>query len=62
MKICELKIKDMKSVEDITRALLLNKYEVQSAVVYKEFPYSGIDHFMIGIFKTDNQKNCSSKE
>ena len=55
MKICELKIKDMASVNSITQALLLNGYEVQSAVMGKEFPHTGIDCFMIAIFEKNSQ-------
>lgn len=55
MKICELKIKDAQSLTDIIEALLKNGYEVQSAAVYKEYPYSGIDYFMIAIFEKDAQ-------
>ena len=49
MKVCDLKIKDMASVNSITQALLLNGYKVQS-VIWKEFPQTGIDCFMITIF------------
>lgn len=56
MKICELKIKDMKSVEDLTRVLLLNGYEIQSATVYKEYPSTGIDYFIVGIFEKNDFK------
>ena len=49
-KICELKIKDMASVNSITQALLLNGYEIQSSVMWKEFPQKGVDCFMIAIF------------
>lgn len=56
MKICELKIKDMASVNSITQALLLNGYEVQSAVMWKEFPLTGIDCFMIAIFDHPTEK------
>lgn len=45
-----LKIKDMASVISITQALLLNGYEVQSSVIWKEFPQTGIDCFRISIF------------
>lgn len=55
-KICELKIKDMASVNSITQALLSNGYEVQSAVMWKEFPQTGIDCFMIAIFDHPTEK------
>lgn len=60
-KICELKIKDMASVNSITQALLLNGYEVQSAVMWKEFPQTGIDCFMIAIFDHPTEKVCTGK-
>lgn len=56
MKICELKIKDMASVNSITKALLLNGYEVQSAVMWKEFPQTGIDCFIVAIFDRPTEK------
>ena len=56
MKICELKIKDMASVNSITKALLLNGYGVQSAVMWKEFPQTGIDCFIVAIFDHPTEK------
>lgn len=56
MKICELKIKDMASVNSITKALLLNGYRVQSAVMWKEFPQTGIDCFIVTIFDRPTKK------
>ena len=56
MKICELKIKDIASVNSITQTLLLNGYEVQSAVMWKEFPQTGIDCFMIAVFDRTTEK------
>ena len=56
MKICELKIKDMASVNSITQALLLNGYAVQSAVKWKEYPQTGVDCFMIAIFDHPTEK------
>ena len=55
-KICELKIKDMVSVNSITQFLLLNGYEVQSIAVWKEFPSTGIDYFIITIFDHTTEK------
>ena len=60
MKICELKIKDMASVHSIIQGLLLNGYEVQSDVIWKEFPQTGIECFMIAIF--DHQAEKGSVE
>lgn len=62
MKICELKIKDMASVNSITQALLLNGYELQSCIMWKEFPQSGIDCFMIAVFDQTPQNGSIGKE
>lgn len=61
MKVCELKIKDMTSVNSITQALLLNGYKVQSAVMWKEFPQTGIDCFMIAIFDHSTEKDSAQE-
>ena len=51
MKICELKIEDMASVNSITQALLLNGYSVKSHTKFKEFPReTSIDCFVIEIY------------
>jgi hypothetical protein len=50
MKICELKIQDMVSVNSIIQALLLNGYSVKSSTKFKEFPReTQIDYFSIEI-------------
>ena len=56
MKICELKIKDIASVNSITQVLLLNGYEVQSAVMWKESPQTRIDCIMIAVFDRTSEK------
>lgn len=56
MKICELKIKNAASLNLITQALLLNGYGVQSAVMWKEFPQTGIDCFIVAIFDRPTEK------
>lgn len=45
----ELIIKDMKSLNAITEALILNRYIVKIETVFKAFPENGIDHFKIEI-------------
>lgn len=50
MKICELKFKDSRSLGDVVHALTVNGYTIQTAVVWKEFPQTGIDYFMIAVF------------
>ena len=61
MKICELKIKNAASLNLITQALLLNGYEVQSSVIWKEFPQTGIECFMIAIFDHPTEKGGVQK-
>ena len=56
MKLYNLTIKDMASVENLTKALLLNGYEIQISSVEKEFPHCGIDHFKVCIFDTQTEK------
>ena len=57
MKICELKIKDMASVNSITQALLLNGYSVKSRTKFKEFPReTSVDYFAIEIYEHPNEK------
>ena len=56
LKVCELKIKDIASVNSITQALLMNGYKVQTAVVWKEFPLKGMDYYMIAIFDRRAEK------
>ena len=51
MKICELKIKDIASVNSITQALLLNGYSAKSNTKFKEFPReTSIDYFVVEIY------------
>ena len=57
MKICELKIKDIASVNSITQALLLNGYSVKSYTKFKEFPReTSIDYFVVEIFDRQTEK------
>ena len=57
MKIYELKIKDMASVNSITQALLLNGYSVKSRTKFKEFPReTSIDYFVVEIFDHPTEK------
>lgn len=50
MKICELIISDIKSVNAIVEALCTNGYTVQTAVSWKQFPEKGIEAFHVAIF------------
>ena len=57
MKICELKIKDIASVNSITQALLLNGYSVKSHAKFEEFPReTSIDYFVVEIFDRQTEK------
>ena len=56
MKICDLKIKDSTSLGDIVHALTINGYTVQTAVMWKEFPQTGIDYFIIGVWENTTEK------
>ena len=56
-KICELKIKDIASVNSITQALLLNGYSVKSHTKFEEFPReTSIDYFVVEIFDHPTEK------
>lgn len=54
MKICELKIKDSASMYGIIDGLIKNGYKVEIGIMWKEFPQTGIEYFMIAVF------NCSA--
>ena len=57
MKICELKIKDVASVNSTTQALLLNGYSVKSHAKFKEFSReTSIDYFVVEIFDCQTEK------
>ena len=57
MKICELKIKDMTSVNSITQALLPNSYSVKSHAKFKEFPReTSIDYFVVEVCDHPTEK------
>ena len=56
MKICELKMKDTASMSAIVQALSLNGYTVQTAVKWKEFPQTGIEHFCVAVLENSTEK------
>ena len=57
MKICELKIKDMASVNSITQALLLNRYMAKSHTKFKKFPREiSVDYFLVEIYDYPTEK------
>lgn len=57
MKIYELKIKDMRSVNLLIEALLLNGYTIKSHIKFKEFPREeSIDCFLVEIYNPSTEK------
>ena len=49
-KLCEISVKGSDSFKELIYHLTSNGYTVQTAVVWKEFPLTGIDHWQIVIF------------
>ncbi len=52
-KLCEIKVDRADSLKELTYHLTANGYTVQTAVVWKEFPNTGIDCWQIAIFDKD---------
>ena len=55
-KLCEIKVDRKDSLQELTYHLTANGYSVQTAVVWKEFPMTGIDYWMIAIFDKEEKK------
>ena len=55
-KLCEIKVDRKDSLQELTYHLTANGYTVQTAVVWKEFPQTGIDYWMIAIFDKENKQ------
>ena len=51
----ELKIKDVESLNKIVEALSINGYRLQTAVVWKQWPYTGIDYFAVKVEEADSR-------
>ena len=49
-KLCEIKVDRKDSLQELVYHLTANGYRVDTAVVWKEYPQSGIDYWMIAIF------------
>lgn len=50
--VIKLKIRDMQSVQDITRSCLLNNYKIELEAIYKPYPNDNrIDFFRIKIYE-----------
>lgn len=50
----ELKFKDIQSFNMVVEALTKNGYTVETYVKWKEWPYSGIDCFVVSV-KEENK-------
>ena len=53
-KLCTLIIRDMASVKNITEGLILNGYSSEVASVQMEYPYTGIKHFTLTIYRAES--------
>lgn len=49
-KLCEIKVTRADSLKELVYHLTANGYKVQTAVIWKEFPNTGIDCWQIAIF------------
>ena len=47
-------IKDIASAKNITEGLILNGYSSEVAPVQMEYPYTGIDHFALTIYRSES--------
>lgn len=57
-KLCEIKVTEgADSLKELVYQLTSNGYRVDVAPVYKEFPKSGIDYWMIAIFDKEEEKS-----
>ena len=54
-KLCEIKVDRKDSLQELTYHLTANGYTVQTAVVWKEFPQTGLDYWMIAIFDKEDK-------
>ena len=52
-KLCELKVDRADSLKELCYHLTANGYAVQTAVVWKEYPQTGIDYWQIAICEED---------
>ena len=53
-KLCTLIIKDMASVKNITEGLILNGYISEITPVKMTYPYTGIKHFTLTIYRDES--------
>lgn len=55
-KLCEIKVDRKDSLQELTYHLTANGYTVQTAVVWKEYPQSGIDYWMIAVYDKEEKQ------
>lgn len=54
-KLCEIKVTEgAESFKELVYQLTANGYRVDAAPVYKEFPKTGFDYWMIAIFDRES--------
>ena len=53
-KLCTLIVRDMASAKNITEGLILNGYSSEVAPVQIEYPYTGIEHFALTIYRAES--------
>ena len=53
-KLCTLIIKDMASAKNITEGLILNEYSSEVTPVQMKYPYTGIKHFTLTIYRDES--------
>lgn len=53
-KLCTLMIKDMASAKNITEGLILNGYSSEVTPVPMEYPWTGIKHFTLTIYRAES--------
>ena len=54
-KLCELKVDRKDSLQELCYHLTANGYAVQTAVVWKEYPQTGIDYWQIAICEEEKK-------
>lgn len=53
-KLCTLIIRDMASAKNITEGLILNGYSSEVTPVPMEYPYTGIKHLALTIYRAES--------
>ena len=53
-KLCTLIIRDMASAKNITEGLILNWYSSEVTPVQMTYPYTGIKHFTLTIYRDES--------